>query len=190
MAEPAAVAAVDVDDDEVELAAIADIIKRLKPLSTPAKRRVVAFVADKVGVALGGGGAGAAGRSAVGSSVGSGGATPSELPKYQHFAQLANRVRPDNELFKVLIACYWAQMVEGTSPFATKQVNPRLTEISVGLGHVTERLQDLQDLNPSYVIHIKTPGQTKKSYLMTDEGIAAVEDAIRTGGFPKPAKKA
>ena len=117
------------------------------------------------------------------------GALPAELPTYKHFAQLANRVRPDSELYKVLIACYWVQVVEGTSPFGTKQVNPRLTEISVGLGHVTERLQDLQDMNPSFVIHIKEPGAAKKSYLMTDEGIAAVEEAIRSGGFPKPTKK-
>jgi hypothetical protein len=189
-AEPIAVAAAD-DDDELE--AIADILKVLKPLGSSSKRRVVAFVADKVGVSLAGTGA-SAGHSAGGGARGgaAGGAASAaliELPIYKHFAQLANRIRPDTELLKVLLACYWVQVVEETSPFGTKQINPRLTEISVGLGHVTERLQDLQDLNPSYVIHIKTPGQTKKSYLVTDEGIAAVENAMREGGFPNVSRK-
>lgn len=181
------VATADDGDDEVE--AIADIMKRLKPLSGAGKRRVVAFVADRVGVLLAAA-SGPTSRAASGTGSDSVTATPpAELPTYKHFAQLANRVRPDTELLKVLIACYWVQVVEGTSPFGTKQVNPRLTEISVGLGHVTERLQDLQDMNPAYVIHIKEPGQTKKSYLMTEEGIAAVQDAIRAGGFPKPTAK-
>jgi hypothetical protein len=177
-------AAVAEDEEDEELDAISEILKRLRPLSPAGKRRVITFVADRLGIAL-------TGTARTGSPARPAAAgTPAVLPTYKHFAQLVNRVRPSTELYKVLLACYWVQIVEETSPFGTKDVNPRLTEISVGLGHVTERLQDLQDMDPSFVIHIKTPGQAKKSYLVTEEGIAVVEEAIRTGGFPKPAHKA
>jgi hypothetical protein len=173
------------DDDEAEVEAISAVVRILKPFSPPAKRRVISFVADKYGVGI------VAQPNADGrAKEGSGGTTaPTALPEYKLFAQLVNRVRPATEIHKVLLAAYWAQQVEKVGPFATKQIYPRLTEISVGLGHVTERLQDLQDLNPSLVIHTVQAGQSKKSFLVTEEGVAAVESAIRTGGFPTPARK-
>jgi hypothetical protein len=176
----------DPESADLEIEAIAAVSRALAGLGADARRRVVAFVADKYGLPYSPSHGPAA---PAGSTPSEGGGTGHPSSKYAHFAQLANRVRPETDLHRVLLAAYWVQQVDRITPFGTKQINPRLVEISAGLGHVTERLQDLQDLRPSLVIHIKQPGQSGKSYLVTDEGMAEVDSAIDAGGFSKSVGK-
>lgn len=166
---------------EDEIKAMADVAARLKVLPEESRRRVISGLADLYGAAPASG-ASRGGRNIDGiDAIGE----DDSPPEFNTLAELFNATKPRDEAEKALVGSYWMQVVQGQSPITGFAVNKEVRH----LGHkinIARGMSALQERDPALAIQLRKAGtskQARKTYKVTDEGVAAVRTAIRQKGF-------
>jgi hypothetical protein len=167
-------------DDEAEIAAMSAVSRALRGLSEDEQRRVLDWAVKRF--AAGQGAASAPGTLMLPAVV-----EQHDLggPTFEHFAELMNRTQPRTDVERALAASYWVQEHEGMRGFAATDANARLREASQSISHMADAMGALQARRPALVIQLRKgrSRQSRKTYQVTVEGVAAVRAAIQAGGF-------
>jgi hypothetical protein len=167
------------DYDEIE--AMKRIADALEPLAEAARQRALQWAISRFrGAPVGDKGSESfANRQTEASNEG-----PSEVQRFESFAELFEATRPNSEKEKALVASYWAQVCESQSSFASQSLNTELKDLGHGIGNITEALTSLKNDRPALVLQLKKSGtskQARKTYKLTQEGIRRVQTMTRTG---------
>jgi hypothetical protein len=98
------------------------------------------------------------------------------------FADLYHGASPNSNQEKALAAGYWLQSCKGQDDFDASSVNKELHNLGHGLGNVTDAFNQLK--GKKLALQVGKSGksqQARKRYKLTQAGIKAVEEMIRTG---------
>ena len=177
------------DEDGAEPAAIIAIINALKPLSPDAQRRVVVWAASKYGVSSTTSGvapmtAASRDRGSIASDVG----REVDLESLQDFGELIDATQPEDDVERVLAACYWVQYRLKKNHFGSQDANTLLKNLGHQVGRISDVFDAIRERKPSPIIQIKKDGshqQSRKQYRMTPAGSKLVLEATRDGAFAK-----
>lgn len=103
---------------------------------------------------------------------------------WDHFADLFSAADPKTESHKLLVAGYWAQVVQGQASFGSFTLNRDLKDLGHGATHTATSMDRLIKERPQLVLQLKKSGksqQARKTYKLTDAGKKAVEQMIANG---------
>lgn len=103
---------------------------------------------------------------------------------WEHFADLFSAADPKTEAYKLLVAAYWAHVVQGQTSFGSFSLNKDLKDLGHGATHTATSMDRLVKERPQLVLQLKKSGksqQARKIYKLTDAGKKAVEHMIANG---------
>jgi hypothetical protein len=155
-----------------ELVAMAKVAEALGPLAADAQKRVVSWAANRYG--------------AVPVSV------PPIAPAtqarsgvdYEEFVDLFHDVNPRTDAGRALVASYWFQVVQGRGALRAQELNDALKDLGHRLPNVTDALSKLEDRRPALLRQVSKSGrsrQSRKTYRLTQEGVAEVKRLLAQG---------
>ncbi|MGF1594617.1 MAG: hypothetical protein ACFCUW_15150 [Kiloniellaceae bacterium] len=165
-----------------EFAAMQTVYKALNPLGEDARRRVIEYIVDRLGIAppsL----ATVDPSSGPTEEEGDEGSTGRPAPSrdYSSFAEIYDAAQPRSNADKALVAAYWLQVCQGTDSFEGFAVNKELKHLGHGITNITTAIDALRGQKPALVLQLKKSGksrQARKTYKITVTGIKAVEAMI------------
>lgn len=106
---------------------------------------------------------------------GAGGRTPK---KFEHFAELYDAVSPTSDPERVLVASYWAQIVNGKTGFGSQQLNKDLKDLGHAVGTINKAMAANMRKKPALILQVARGGssqQARKTYKLSDAGRKWVE---------------
>lgn len=166
-------------DEDKEIQAMLNISKALAGLEPEVVDRALRWAADRYQVTLTGKYSGretppaAAGESSDGQD--------GDSRQFDDFASLFEAANPKNGLERVLIAAYWAQVVQNENDFDAQSLNKELKNLGHPSGNITRDLDTLMKRNPRLIMQVRKSGaskQARKTYKVTVEGKRAAERMI------------
>jgi hypothetical protein len=169
-------------DPMVELTAMTDVAKSLQPLDSEAIRRVIAWAADRFGVAATLPAAKKAGTTTPGDMEDDAAAAEQPTSTFEDIADLYSCTDPKNDAEKALVVAYWFQKLGGEPDFDSARINRELKHLGHGVSNITAALTSLMSKKPQLVIQTRKSGssqQARKRYKLTNEGLKHVDRMLR-----------
>lgn len=163
------------NDPMAEIAAMKTVAEALAQLDAESARRVLAWAADRFGIAFGG-------RSVSRSEEEGPGGEEASDQAYSDIADLYAAAEPKSDPDRVLVAAYWYQFYEGLGEFDAQRINTALKHMGHGVKNVTSAFTSLKARKPALVMQTKKSGSTqqaRKRYKLTTAGKQAVEGLLR-----------
>ncbi|WP_148218044.1 hypothetical protein [Opitutus terrae] len=165
------------DDPLAEIEALKTVFTALDPLDSPARQRVLRWIAAKFGNEI----ADSCDRDRGSSRV--------EQPLAKAATEAAGRdlptlfasAQPTTEQEKALVVGYWVQVDNGEPDFDSQTVNGHLKHLGHGVGNITRCFESLIASRPQLVIQTRKSGttqQARKQYRVTAEGVARVNQML------------
>ncbi len=157
---------------DAEARAIQVLIAAVEPLEVEARKRVLAWAAQRYGVA-------------ATERISSPGRPQikQESPhstQFESFSDLFVAAAPKTEAEMALVGGWW-QLSQGNTDFSSHQVNSELKNLGHALSNVTRAFDSLRAQKPTLVMQVKKSGKTKqarKLYKLTHAGSEEVRRMI------------
>jgi hypothetical protein len=151
-----------------EVKAITEVAKALADLTEEQRHNVLAYVNTRYG-----------GRLPAGVRAGPDQeAEAVSTEQFDRIGDLFDAADPQTEADKVLIAAYWAQVVEKAEEFEAYPVNQQLKNLGHPVSNITRALDTMRAQSPRLVRQTSKSGsskQARKRYRVTREGIKYVQ---------------
>jgi hypothetical protein len=163
--------------EDAELIAIKTIYSALEPLDEAARRRTLAWVADRLEITRAPSAGNGAGHGSVAEDEGG--------VQFSNVAELVDAAQPSTGAERALAVAYWFQVIEGREGWSGGDVNSQLKELGHGLANVTVALNRLMNRKPSLVIQTARSGrsaQSRKTYKLTSAGLRKVQTMLAGAG--------
>lgn len=180
------------DEMDLEIEAMGKVSKAIGGLDEEARGRVVRWVAERYGIALGA----TSRKQTSGAGGNAGGGEPEddndefeehaedETPTWNHFAELYHASGASTHPDGMLVAAYWVQVLRGRESFGSLELNKLLKDLGHGVTGTAKVMTTLIAKKPALIIQLKKSGksqQARKTYKLTDAGKKAVEQMIANG---------
>lgn len=153
-----------------ELEALTSIQETLQGVDEEARKRILAYLVGRHGVA-----GAVQGRGALRGDV------IEQGLKFVDVAELYHAAEPQTESQKALVGGYWFQVCEKQGGFDGQTVNTALKHLGEGVSNITAAMSALADRKPALAMQVKKKGttrQARKQYRLTTAGIEAVERMV------------
>jgi len=154
--------------EDLEIRAMATAAQALELLDDATRKRVLAWLSQRFGVAKI-----TSGDTPMGSEIAQQG--------FETFADLFAAADPKTEKEKALVAAFWAQICQNQQSFAALALNSSLKDLGHRVSNITDCLENLRQGKPSLVLQLKKSGtskQARKTYKLTQEGAKRVRQMI------------
>ena len=165
--------------DDSELRAMQAVLTAIDGLDEAAKKRVIVWASERLGISIGRGGPARSTGPLVSENLDK--LNSNQEVKFGTFAELFNATCPTNNPQKALVAAYWLQVCSGQEQFSSQSVNKELQDLGHVIQNVTQAFTQLKDKKPSLAIQVKKSGksqQARKLYKLTRAGIDAVNGLL------------
>lgn len=151
-----------------EIDAIAKVMEILEPLEEEGRRRVAAYLAQRVGVA----------------EVGSQQPAPHgrDLASFSTVADAFAAAGPQKGSDKALVVAAYLQASQQSQELTGAQVNKALRDLGHGVKDITTAMQANIDCRPSLMLQLRKSGksrQAKKTYKVSDAGMSRVDEMLK-----------
>lgn len=176
---PADQPVVKAEDEFKAMASVASAIDGLGDVA--ARRRVMAWAADRYGITL----EGAPGRRTAGDRAAVGAAGLDQPHEYADFAEMYHAAGPRTDRQRLLVAGYWLQVRQNEQNLHADNVNEILTPLGQRIDRVRDVLPGLLAGRPALMIRAgKGKGvRGRVLFRLTTAGIGAVDAALAAGEF-------
>lgn len=157
-----------------ELEAMSKIGDALNGLDEKTTMRIVRWIVDKYGVASSGMETRTSAPALLGGEV--------SVQGFADIAELFFSASPSTEAERVLVSCYWLQVLNKAESLDAQQVNSQLKHMGQGASNITRAFNDLINRKPSFVMQVHKNGagkQARKKYKLTTAGVHRVDDMLK-----------
>ncbi len=171
-------------DVKRELELMNSIYGDLKDLPAEARKSVLSWVADALGITGASNKASPAGTRTrqqdhvISDQVDN----TASNSRYKTFAELYDAAHPGTNRACALVGGYWLQVCQGAEDFVSMDANKLLKDVGANISNITVAFDGLINSNPRLVLQVRKSGkaqQGRKQYKLTVVGIRSVEGMIR-----------
>lgn len=165
---------------DAEIEAMGKVAGALGELEEDERGRVLRWVAERYGVVL------AKSRGKVDEGDDDDGGDEEDAHEnngggsrgYEHFAELYDATDPSTDAEKVLVASYWAQVINGKTSFGSRELNKELKDLGHAVSAINKAMSSNMKKKPSLILQVSRGGgspQAQKRYKVSDAGKKWVE---------------
>lgn len=93
--------------------------------------------------------------------------------EFEEFADLYDFAAPKTDAERVLVASYWAQVIQGKKTFGSLELNKVLKELGHGVGTINKAMSRNMGKKPALILQVARGGsaqQARKKYKLTEAG--------------------
>ena len=178
------------EEADLEIEAMGKVSRALAALDEDARGRVIRWVADRYGIALGPTSKktsttqGNNGSDAAPDEDGTVESAEQGAGNWEHFAELYHASGASTHPDGMLVAAYWVQVLKGQDSFGSLELNKLLKDLGHGVTGTATVMSSLISKKPALILQLRKAGkarQARKTYRLTDAGRKAVERMIANG---------
>jgi hypothetical protein len=101
--------------------------------------------------------------------------------QFDHFAELFDAVRPQNDMEKAMTAAYWEQVIRGRNDWQSQTINKELKDLGHYITAINKALTAGMQTKPALVLQLKKTGaaqQGRKTCKLSSEGVKFIRSRI------------